>query len=49
MDKETLEGLQQLTNLVLKNTLAIIEIEDEIDKIYNRLIELTELNEKELN
>ena len=49
MDKETLEGLQQLTNLVLKNTLAIIKIEDEIDKIYNRLIELTELNEKELN
>ena len=49
MDKETLEGLQQLTNLVLKNTLAIIEIEKEIDKIYNRLIELTELNEKELN
>lgn len=49
MDKETLEGLQQLTNLVLKNTLAIIEIKDEIDKIYNRLIELTELNKKEAN
>ena len=49
MDKETLEGLQQLTNLVLKNTLAIIEIEKEIDKIYNRLIELTELNEKGAN
>lgn len=47
MDKETLEGLQQLTNLVLKNTLAIIELEDEIKKIYDILIELEKQNKGE--
>lgn len=47
MEKETLEGLQQLTNLVLKNTLAIIELENEIKKIYDILIELEKQNKGE--
>ena len=47
MEKETVELIQQLTNLVLKNTLAIIELEDEIKKIYDILIELEKQNKGE--
>lgn len=47
MEKETVELIQRLTNLVLKNTLAIIELEDEIKKIYDILIELEKQNKGE--
>ena len=42
MEKETVEGIQHLTDLVLKNTLAIFRIEEEIGKIYDRLAALVD-------